>query len=184
MTQEQSSKVLQNTYLEQRETIPDKYSELSSFDKRGVLRSAILNVLNRQGFTTGISRSELKSRVDPLGTVNYDTFGKALDYLLTTQQIYLDAAPGSRDPILYPNGRMAHPKLQKMMDTLLSKYIVRAYDNRFGKTVTITQYSKTVSGEETATGGIRFDWQDLGEFIRMLDAEYKQLKERQGIGDD
>ncbi len=184
MTQEQSSDIVKNTYVDVKITIPEKYSELSPLEKREVLRSAILTVLNRQGQTTGISKSELKSRVDPSGNVNYDTFGKALEHLITTQQIYLDAAPGGRDPILYPNGRMAHPKLHKMIDTLLSKYVIRAYDNRFGKTITITQYAKTFSGEERATGGIRVDWQDLDEFIRMLQAESKALKEKQGIGED
>ena len=145
-------------------SLPERYSELSPLDKREALKTAILALLKFRGTITGVSRSELKANIDPKGIVNYNTWDKALDHLTTTQQIYVDSGPGSRDPVYYPNGRMAHPMLQKMLETLLHKYTVRAYDTRFGKTITITQYSKTVSGEEIPVAGIRLDWQDLESY--------------------
>lgn len=165
-------------------SLPERYSELSPLDKREALKTAILALLKFRGTITGVSRSELKANIDPKGIVNYNTWDKALDYLTTTQQIYVDSGPGSRDPVYYPNGRMAHPMLQKMLDTLLHKYTVRAYDTRFGKTITITQYSKTVSGEEIPVAGIRLDWQDLEAFISMLNDELRALGERGLIGED
>ena len=164
-------------------SLPERYSELSPLDKREALKTAILALLKFRGIT-GVSRSELKANIDPKGIVNYNTWDKALDYLSTTQQIYVDSGPGSRDPVYYPNGRMAHPMLQKMLETLLHKYTVRAYDTRFGKTITITQYSKTVSGEEIPVAGIRLDWQYLEAFISMLNDERRALGERGLIGND
>lgn len=165
-------------------SLPERYSELSPLDKREALKTAILALLKFRGIITGVSRSELKANIDPKGIVNYNTWDKALDHLTTTQQIYVDSGPGSRDPVYYPNGRMAHPMLQKMLETLLHKYTVRAYDTRFGKTITITQYSKTVSGEEIPVAGIRLDWQDLEAFISMLNDELRALGERGLIGED
>ncbi|MHB8397233.1 MAG: hypothetical protein ACYDAZ_08505 [Thermoplasmataceae archaeon] len=164
--------------------LPERYSELSPLDRREALKTAILALLKFRGTVTGVSRSELKANIDPKGIVNYNTWDKALDHLTTTQQIYVDSGPGSRDPVYYPNGRMAHPMLQKMLETLLHKYTVRAYDTRFGKTITITQYSKTVSGEEIPVAGIRLDWQDLEPFISMLNEELRALEERGLIRED
>ncbi|HKJ96975.1 MAG TPA: hypothetical protein VJ944_04465 [Thermoplasmataceae archaeon] len=158
--------------------LPEKYSDLSPLDKREALNSSILALLKVRGTVTGVSKSELKANIDPHGIVNYNTWSKALDHLTTTQQVYVDSASGSRDPVYYPNGRMAHPKLQKMFDTLLHKYTVRAYDTRLGKTITITQYSKTVSGDEFPIAGIRLDWQDMRGFIAMLEEELKSLEDR------
>ena len=52
MTQEQSSDIVKNTYVDVKITIPKKYSELSPLEKREVLMSAILTILNHQGQTT------------------------------------------------------------------------------------------------------------------------------------
>lgn len=164
--------------------LPERYSDLSPLDKREALKTSILALLKFRGTVTGVSRSELKANIDPKGIVNYNTWDKSLDHLTTTQQIYVDSGPGSRDPVYYPNGRMAHPMLQKVLETLLHKYTIRAYDTRVGKTITITQYSKTVSGEEIPVAGIRLDWQDLEDFISMLIEELKALEERGLIRED
>ena len=79
-------------------SLPERYSELSPLDKREALKTAILALLKFRGTITGVSRSELKANIDPKGIVNYNTWDKALDYLTTTQQIYVDSGPGSRDP--------------------------------------------------------------------------------------
>jgi hypothetical protein len=157
-------------------TLPEGYGSLPKEDRAEVLRSSIMLALNVRGTATGMSRSELKSLIDPKDTVNHYTWSNALEFLVTTQQIYYDAAPGSRDPIFYPNGRMAHPKMQKTLDTWLHKYVVRAYDGRLGKTITLTQYTKSVSGEDIPISGIRVDWQDLGGLIKLLREELTEMK--------
>jgi hypothetical protein len=113
-----------------------------------------------------------------IGVRRPDTFSKALDHLAITQQIYVDTAAGSKDPIYYSNGRLAHPGSQTTLDAGRYQYAIRAYDDRLaGKSVTITQYAVLPSGDRRALGGIRLDWQDLSGLIQKLQETSTSLRD-------
>jgi hypothetical protein len=143
--------------------LPEGYAQLPPLEQVKELRSAIRSYLETHGSAAKsvIYRDILARRTD--------TFNRALEYLATTQQIYVDSAAGSRDPIYYSNGRLAHQGSQTTLDCGRYSYVIRAYDDRLaGKSVTITQYAVLPSGDTKALGGLRLDWQDLDGLIERL----------------
>ena len=156
--------------------LPEDYTQLPPLEQVQELRSAILAYLQAHG-------SAAKSLIaKEIGVRRPDTFTKALDYLATTQQIYVDWAAGSRDPIYYSNGRLAHPSSQTSLNCGRYEYVVRAYDDRLaGKAVTVTQYALLPSGDRRALGGIRLDWQDLEGLIKRLQTTFVSLRENEGM---
>ncbi len=143
--------------------LPERYAQLPPLEQVKELRSAIRSYLQAHGSAAKsvIYRDILARRTD--------TFNRALEYLATTQQIYVDTAAGSRDPIYYSNGRLAHQGSQTTLDCGRYSYVIRAYDDRLaGKSVTITQYAVLPSGDTRALGGLRLDWQDLDGLIDRL----------------
>lgn len=155
--------------------LPEDYAQLPPLEQVAELRGAILAYLGAHG-------SAAKSIIaKEIGVRRPDTYTRALDYLATTQQVYVDAAAGSRDPIYYSNGRLAHPSSQTSLNCGRYEYVVRAYDDRLaGKTVTVTQYALLPSGDRRALGGIRLDWQDLDGLIGSLTATLESLRENVG----
>jgi len=153
-------------------TLPEGYTQLPPLEQVKELRSAIRSYLENHGSAAKsvIYRDILARRSD--------TFNRALEYLATTQQIYVDSAAGSRDPIYYSNGRLAHPGSQTSLDCGRYSYVIRAYDDRLaGKSVTITQYAVLPSGDTKALGGLRLDWQDLPGLIDHLKQTAASLSE-------
>lgn len=147
-------------------SLPEKYSGLPNSEKAVVIRHAVLSLLKAKG---AASKSVISREI---GVASLDTVQKALNYLVTTQQIYFDPAGGSKDPVYYPNGRLAHPRAQRMLDGIGRKYVIRAYDDyRNGVSITVTEYSNTTFGESEALGGIRIDLRDLKKFISELEEE-------------
>lgn len=152
-------------------TLPEKYSEMQNSEKSVVLRAAILNLVKAKG---AVSRSAIAHEIS---IPNADTLSKALNYLVTTQQIYFDPSGGSRDPVFYPNGRLAHPRAQRVFEGTGRRYVLRAYDDyRKGTSITITEYSLTTLGESEPLGGIRLDADILEKFIEELKAEKEALR--------
>jgi hypothetical protein len=162
--------------LERPWVLPEDYAQLPPLEQVAELRSAIIAYLQAHG-------SAAKSIIaKEIGVRRPDTFTRALDYLSTTQQVYVDAAAGSRDPIYYSNGRLAHPSSQTSLNCGRYEFVVRAYDDRLaGKTVTVTQYALLPSGDRRALGGIRLDWQDLDGLIEKLSTTLTSL--RQNVGE-
>lgn len=165
--------------------LPEDYAQLPPLEQVSELRLAILAYLREHG-------SAAKSAIaKEIGVRRLDTFTKALDHLSITQQIYVDVAAGSRDPIYYSNGRLAHHTGQSTLDCGRYRYVIRAYDDRLaGKTATITQYAVLPSGDQRALGGIRLDWQDLTGLVAMLQetakslSEYRESDARRRLGDN
>lgn len=152
--------------------LPEGYTQLPPLEQVKELRSAIKSYLEANGSAAKsvIYRDILARRTD--------TFNRALDYLATTQQIYVDSAAGSRDPIYYSNGRLAHQGGQTTLDCGRYAYVIRAYDDRLaGKSITITQYAVLPSGDRNPLGGLRLDWQDLGGLIERLQQTAAALSE-------
>lgn len=171
MTREQGSGLV----LERPWALPEDYAQLPPMEQVAELRAAILAYLQTHG-------SSAKSIIaKEIGVRRPDTFNRALDYLSTTQQVYVDSAAGSRDPIYYSNGRLAHPSSQTSLNCGRYEFVVRAYDDRLaGKTVTVTQYALLPSGDRKALGGIRLDWQDLDGLISRLSTTLESLQENVG----
>lgn len=156
--------------------LPVKYGELSPGEQTETLRGAILAYLKVQGRA---AKSVLKANIQP---PRMDTFQKALDFLTTTQQIYLDQAGGSRDPVYYSNGRLAHPLGQDELVLGPNVYQIAAFDDRLaGKTVTLTQYALLPSGDRKPISGIRLDWQDLPAIIDLLSNAADSLHINNGL---
>lgn len=159
--------------------LPEEYAQLPPWEQVAELRSSIVAYLEAHG-------SAAKSIIGrEIGVRRPDTFTKALDFLATTQQIYVDSAAGSRDPIYYANGRLAHHTGQITLDCGRYEYQVRAYDDRLaGKTITVTQYAVLPSGIKRPLGGIRLDWQDLEGLIQKLREAADQLEEHREDSDN
>src|SRR5437773_5200985 len=136
--------------------LPERYNDLSPHEQAAALRSAILAYLNTKGpAAKSIIAKEIRAP-------RPDTLQRALNNLSNTQQIYVDVISGSRDPTYKPNGKLAHPMAQRILDCGLYQYAIQAYEDRLmGKYVTITQYAVLPSGERKPVGGIRFDWVDM-----------------------
>jgi len=151
--------------------LPEDYIQLAPLEQVAELRACVLAYLNAHG-------SAAKSVIARgIGVRRPDTFNKALDYLATTQQLYVDSAAGSKDPIYYSNGRLAHPTGQASLDCGRYTYTIRAYDDRLaGKTLTITQYAVLPSGDRKALGGIRLDWEDLDGLVDKLKQTSRALR--------
>jgi hypothetical protein len=153
-------------------TLPVQYVHLTSREQAAALRSSILLYLQAHG---SAAKSVLVSEIRP---PRQDTFQRALDFLATTQQVYLDSTSGSRDPTYHSNGRLAHPSGQRVIDCIRYQYAIRSYDDRWaGKTVTITQYAVLPSGEKRPVGGIRIDREDVRTLIEGLKGTIEALEE-------
>ena len=143
--------------------LPEQYSSLPAREQADALRTAVRLYLQAHG-----SAAKWVIHRD-LRPPRPETLQKALDYLSTTQQIYLDATSGSRDPTYHSNGRLAHPSGQRTIDCIRFQYVIRSYDDRWaGKAVTITQHAVMPSGDRKPLGGIRVDREDVPELIRGL----------------
>lgn len=143
--------------------LPEKYDELSPAEQAEEMRSAVLRYLQSHG---AAAKSVMRREI---GAKRSDTLLKALDYLTTTQQIYCDVATGSRDPIYYSNGKLAHSTLQRIIDCGRNQYVIRAYDDRLaGRSFTITQYAVMPSGQTKPLSGIRLDWIYVDELANIL----------------
>lgn len=143
--------------------LPQRYKDMPPSEQAEALKNSVMEYLRINGFG---ARSVMLAAIDPPRT---DTFQKTLDYLTTTQHIYVDRTTGSRDPVYFHNGRLAHPTGQKDLQLGRHQYVIRSYDDRLaGRTVTITQYAIQPSGETRPMSGIRLDWTDLPSFIETL----------------
>lgn len=150
--------------------LPERYSQMNPQEQSAALRSAIVAYLETRGpAAKSVITREIRAP-------RPDTLQKALDFLATTQQIYVDAFSGSRDPTYSPNGRLAHPMAQRIVDCGLNQYVIRAYEDRLrGKYITITQYTVLPSGERKPQGGIRLDWVDIAKLIQDLSGTLEVL---------
>ena len=159
-----------NDYKDTSWVLPEKYSELPNSEKAIVIRAAVLSFLKAKG---AASKSVIAREI---GISNADTLQKALSHLVTTQQIYFDPSGGSKDRVYYPNGRLAHPRAQRVVEGTNRRYVIRAYDDyRKGVSITITEYSVTSVGESEAMGGIRINLEDLDKLISEMREEKEIL---------
>lgn len=153
-------------------TLPVQYAQMTSREQAAALRSSILLYLQAHG---SAAKSVMVAEIRP---PRQDTFQRALEFLATTQQIYLDSTSGSRDPTYHSNGRLAHPSGQRVIDCLRYQYAIRSYDDRWaGKTVTVTQYAVLPSGEKRPVGGIRVDREDVRTLIEGLQGTIDALQD-------
>src|SRR2546426_145042 len=114
--------------------LPGRYAEMNPREQAAVLRDAVLAYVEHNG---PAARSVVQRSI---GAPRNDTVQKAIEVLMRTQKVYVDMSLGSRDPIIYPNGRLAHPVGQRVVECFRRRYVIRAYDDRLaGKTVTITE---------------------------------------------
>lgn len=149
---------------------------MSPQEQTAALRSAILVYLNTKG---PAAKSVIAQEI---GAPRSDTLQRALNNLANTQQIYADVVSGSRDPSYRPNGKLAHPMAQRILDCGLYQYAIQAYEDRLmGRYVTITQYAVLPSGERKPLGGIRLDWVDLEGLVRELSASLDVLSRSTGL---
>lgn len=154
--------------------LPEKYAKLSPKEQSVAVRAAILHYLRERG---SAAKSAIAAAVGP---VRPETIQRALDFLATTQQIYLDATSGSRDPTYHSNGRLAHASGQRVIDCIRFQYVIRSYDDRWaGKAITVTQYAVTPSGETRPLGGIRIDQEDMPELLRGIEQTIQALRQAQ-----
>lgn len=151
--------------------LPTRYSDLPPRDQQEILRAAVQQYLRAHGKA---ARSAIADAID---APRNETLYKALDYLATTQQIYVDATAGSKDPTYYSNGKLAHDKAQAVVEAGLSQFVIRAWDDRLaGKTLTITQYTLSPTQEPKPVSGIRIDWEDAEELIAGLQSIIESVR--------
>lgn len=143
--------------------LPERYNGMLPPEQTDALRGAILAYLRSHGRA---ARSVLFDQIQP---PRRETFQKAIDFLATTQQIYVDFATGSRDPVYYTNGRLAHPVGEREIMCGPNTYVIAAYEDKLaGRTITLTQFAQLPNGDRRPMSGIRFDWQDLPTIIDAL----------------
>lgn len=155
-------------------SLPEQYSQLTPREQTDAVRASVLLYLQAHG---SAAKSVLARELD---SARPETIQRALDFLATTQQIYLDATSGSRDPTYHSNGRLAHSSGQRTVDCIRFQYAIRSYDDRWaGKAITITQYAVMPSGDKRPLGGIRIDQEDVHELVKELNATIIALHEAQ-----
>lgn len=151
--------------------LPERYMEMMPVEQADALRAAILAYLKRHGRA---AKSVIMEAIQP---PRPDTFQKALDYLAITQTIYVDQTAGSRDPVYFSNGQLAHATGQVDVACGPHKFVIRSYDDRLaGKRITVTQYAQLPSNQLKPVSGISFDWQDLPRIIEALSQVADGLK--------
>lgn len=136
---------------------------MTNSGKSQTLKAYALRFLKQNGpsTTTQIQKA--------LNAPNIESLRKALDVLAFTSSIYKESW-GGREPIYYPNGRLAHSLAQGMVKCgSYKEYGIRTYIDRLtGKHLTITEYSVSPSGRRESKGGIRIDLIDLDRLIMEL----------------
>jgi hypothetical protein len=154
--------------------LPERYPRLTSREQATAIRASILLYLQAHG---SAAKSVL---IRELHVARPETVQKALDFLSTTQQVYLDATSGSRDPTYHSNGRLAHASGQRTVDCIRFQYVIRSYDDRWaGKAITVTQYAVMPSGDKKPLGGIRVDQEDVPELMKGLEETVAALRASQ-----
>lgn len=143
-------------------------------EQTSTLRASILLYLQAHG---SAAKSVLTREMH---AARPETIQRALDFLSTTQQVYLDATSGSRDPTYHSNGRLAHASGQRTIDCIRFQYVIRSYDDRWaGKAITVTQFAVMPSGDKKPLGGIRIDQEDVPELLKGLEETVTALREAQ-----
>ena len=133
-------------------------------------------------------RASILAYLSSVGSAKLDDITKAIDApnktsvlsslqkLVATQQIYSDNS--KRNPKYFRNGRLAHPLLQSNLRLLQKEYVIRTYDDqRYGKSLTITEYDITPLEETIPKSGIRIDLVNLDLLLSELSKISKKIKE-------
>ena len=154
--------------------LPENYMEMDVAEKQMTMRSSIL------AYLSDVGRAKIDDIFKAIGAPNRTSVLNNLQKLVATQQIYSDNS--KRDPWYYRNGRLAHPLLQSNLRFLLKEYVIRTYDDqRYGKSLTITEYDITPLEEIIPKAGIRIDLANLDHLIRELSEINRKIKEDPSI---
>lgn len=154
--------------------LPETYMNMDAVEKQMTMRSSILTYLSSVG------SAKIDDIIKAIGAPNRTSVLTNLQRLVATQQIYSDNS--KRDPRYYRNGKLAHPMLQSNLRLLQKEYVIRTYDDqRYGKSLTITEYDITPLEETLPKAGIRIDLANLDLLVRELSKICKKIKEDPSI---
>lgn len=158
-------------------TLPNRYADMMPQEQADTLRACILRFLSQNGPAPA---SLIANEVG----ANVDSVRRALDYLATTQHLYMESWD-SFHKVYYPNGRLAHTLLQGEVACGRTEYVIRTYDDRLtGRNLTVTEYRTLPTGERVARGGIRIDLVDLPALLNELHRISDAVQESEVIDRD
>lgn len=142
--------------------LPLAYNQMSPNEQGVAIRACILKFLDE------VARAPFSEIKTAIGATHDPTVRRHLQYLASTQQVYVDLI--GRDPIYCRNGKLAHASLQANVKVGRSKeYVIRTYnDFTTGRTLTLTEYAVSALGETKATSGLRIDLADLDTLLAEL----------------
>lgn len=151
-------------------SLPENYLDMDVTEKQMSLRASIL------AYLSSVGSAKLDDITKAIGAPNKTSVLSSLQKLVATQQIYSDNS--KRNPKYFRNGRLAHPLLQSNLRLLQKEYVIRTYDDqRYGKSLTITEYDITPLDETIPKAGIRIDLVNLDLLLSELSKISKKIKE-------
>ncbi len=152
--------------------------ELENLERLGpeakleIVRGFVLRYV--RDHTDGVPAQEVAEALQ----ISHQTAKKHLDYLVATRQLYAKTY-SPRNSVYFPNGRLAHPYLTRLIDTGKQQFRLSLLENTRGSYIYVQEIQRTPNVGQSVVGGVLIRREDID---KVLQGVYDILSEDEEKG--